>query len=29
MHIIEGSKEEIQNTLGHSIDAFFEMYPEI
>jgi hypothetical protein len=29
MHIIEGSKEEIQNTLGQSIDAFFEMYPEI
>jgi ribosomal 50S subunit-associated protein YjgA (DUF615 family) len=29
MHVIEGSKEEIQNTLGQSIDAFFEMYPEI
>ena len=29
MHIIEGSKEEIQRTLGQSVDAFFEMYPEI
>jgi hypothetical protein len=29
MHVIEGSKEEIQNTLSQSIDAFFEMYPEI
>jgi hypothetical protein len=29
MHIIEGSKEEIQRTLGQSVEAFFEMYPEI
>jgi hypothetical protein len=29
MHLIEGSKEEIQRTLGQSVDAFFEMYPEI
>ena len=29
MHLIEGSKEQIQATLGQSVDAFFEMYPEI
>jgi hypothetical protein len=29
MHVIEGSKEEIQATLGQSVEAFFEMYPEI
>jgi hypothetical protein len=29
MHLIEGSKEEIENTFRQSIDAFFEMYPEI
>jgi hypothetical protein len=29
MHLIEGSKEEIEKTLRESIDAFFEMYPEI
>ncbi|MCL6480561.1 MAG: allantoinase [Firmicutes bacterium] len=29
MHLIEGSKEEIQATLLQSIEAFFEMYPEI
>ena len=29
MHLIEGSKEEIENTLRQSIEAFFEMYPEI
>jgi hypothetical protein len=29
MHVIEGSKEEIQATLGRSVEAFFEMYPEI
>ncbi len=29
MHLIEGSKEEIENTLRQSISAFFEMYPEI
>ncbi|HYA89423.1 MAG TPA: allantoinase [archaeon] len=29
MHLIEGSKEEIEKTLRESIDAFFELYPEI
>jgi hypothetical protein len=29
MHLIEGSKEEIEATVRQSIDAFFEMYPEI
>jgi uncharacterized protein (DUF2336 family) len=29
MHLIEGSKEEIEKTLHESIEAFFEMYPEI
>ena len=29
MHVLEGSKEEIEKTLRESIDAFFEMYPEI
>lgn len=29
MHLIEGSKDEIENTLRQSIEAFFEMYPEI
>ncbi len=29
MHLIEGSKEEIEATLRQSIEAFFEMYPEI
>jgi hypothetical protein len=29
MHLIEGSKAEIQRTLRQSIEAFFEMYPEI
>ena len=29
MHLIEGSKEEIQAQLRRSLDAFFEMYPEI
>jgi hypothetical protein len=28
MHLIEGNKQEIEDTL-HPIDAFFEMYPEI
>jgi hypothetical protein len=27
--LIEGSKEEIENTFRQSIEAFFEMYPEI
>src|SRR5271154_3958580 len=29
MHLIEGSKEEIEDTFRQSIDAFFEIYPEI
>ena len=29
MHLIEGSKEEIEHTLRQSTDAFFEMYPDI
>ncbi len=29
MHLIEGSKEEIEATLQQSIEAFFDMYPEI
>jgi hypothetical protein len=29
MHLIEGSKEEIEKTFYQSVEAFFEMYPEI
>jgi hypothetical protein len=29
MHLIEGSKEQIEETLRQSVDAFFEIYPEI
>jgi hypothetical protein len=29
MHLIEGSKEEIEATFHESVSAFFEMYPEI
>ena len=29
MHLIEGSKEEIEATFQKSTEAFFEMYPEI
>jgi hypothetical protein len=29
MHLIEGSREEIENTLRQSVDAFFDLYPEI
>jgi hypothetical protein len=29
MHLIEGTKEEIESTVRQSIDAFFDMYPEI
>jgi hypothetical protein len=29
LHLIEGSKEEIEVTLRQSIDAFFDLYPEI
>jgi hypothetical protein len=29
MHLIDGSKEQIEETLRQSVSAFFEMYPEI
>jgi hypothetical protein len=29
MHLIEGTKEEIEATFHESVEAFFEMYPEI
>ena len=29
MHILEGSREQIEAQLRHSIEAFFEFYPEI
>ncbi len=29
MHILEGSREQIEGQLRHSIDAFFDFYPEI
>ena len=29
LHILEGSKEEIELQLRHSVDAFFDLYPEI
>ena len=29
MHLIEGTKEEIESTVRQSIDAFFDLYPEI
>jgi len=29
MHLIEGSKQQIEETLAQSVQAFFEMYPEI
>ena len=29
MHLIEGSREEIEKTLRQSVDAFFDLYPEI
>jgi hypothetical protein len=29
MHLIEGTKEEIEATVRQSIDAYFDMYPEI
>ena len=29
MHLIEGTKEEIEATFHESVAAFFEMYPEI
>jgi ribosomal 50S subunit-associated protein YjgA (DUF615 family) len=29
MHLIEGSREEIETQLKRSLDAFFSFYPEI
>lgn len=29
MHVLEGSKEEIEKQLRSSVEAFFELYPEI
>ena len=29
MHVLEGSKEEIEKQLRTSLEAFFELYPEI
>ena len=29
MHFIEGSKEQIELTLQQSVEAFFDLYPEI
>jgi hypothetical protein len=29
MHLIEGSREEIEAQLKRSLDAFFDIYPEI
>jgi len=29
MHLIEGSKKEIETQLRRSVEAFFEMYPEL
>ena len=29
LHMLEGSKEEIEKQLRTSVDAFFDLYPEI
>lgn len=29
MHVLEGSKEEIEKQLKTSLDAFFDFYPEL
>lgn len=29
MHVLEGTREEIEKQLRQSIDAFFDFYPEI
>jgi hypothetical protein len=29
MHVLEGSREQIEGQLRMSIDAFFDFYPEI
>jgi hypothetical protein len=29
LHLLEGSKEEIEQQLRQSLDAYFDIYPEI
>lgn len=29
LHLIEGTHKEIESTMRQSLDAFFELYPEI
>jgi hypothetical protein len=29
MHVLEGSREDIEKQLKQSLDAFFDFYPEI
>jgi len=29
LHLLEGSKEDIEKQLRQSVDAFFDLYPEI
>ena len=29
MHVLEGSREQIESQLKQSLDAFFDFYPEI
>jgi len=29
MHILEGTREQIEKQLRQSIEAFFDLYPEI
>jgi hypothetical protein len=29
MHVLEGSKEQIERQLRTSVESFFDMYPEI
>jgi len=29
MHVLEGSKEQIEKQLKQSLEAFFDIYPEI
>jgi hypothetical protein len=29
MHVLEGSRDEIERQLKQSLDAFFDFYPEI
>jgi hypothetical protein len=29
MHVLEGSRESIEAQLKHSLDAFFDFYPEL